>query len=126
MYYCLVLVSEIFGIAPKFLVRYFGDRQKANAPSIAMLDEGQRSDSIILSTNPIQNDTATKAKLLALQKQLNSQNQQMIELSSMNRTLVNEKRGVKKEAGKTKRGGGRGAAAKKKAGKKVFGQTTFQ
>ena len=50
----------------------------------------------------------------------------MIELSSMNRTLVNEKRGVKKEAGKTKRGGGRGAAAKKKAGKKVFGQTTFQ
>ena len=82
-------------------------------------------DDIVLSTNPIQNDSETKKKLLLLQKQLSSQNQHMLELTSMNRTLVNEKRdGKKKEAGKMKLGGRGGAATRKKvAFKKVFEQT---
>jgi len=122
-YYFLVLISEIFGVAPKFLLHYFGNREKANNPSIAMVELSD--DDIVLSTNPIQNDSETKKKLLLLQKQLSSQNQHMLELTSMNRTLVNEKRdGKKKEAGKMKLGGRGGAATRKKvAFKKVFEQT---
>jgi hypothetical protein len=130
VYYFFVFTSEVFGFTPEVIKKCFGNRKKNGFGSF--YNQGDDADRVILSLNPIKGEEVTIRRLKKLEDDLANKDKKIIQMSNLNKELIQDKRAVKQTSSKQSaaialpgQGRKKGKKVKGKAKKKQFGQQSI-
>merc|ERR1712072_1339311 len=112
VYYFFVFTSEVFGFTPAWVKKLFGNHRR-NGFSSFYGRHSINDDKVTLNMNPIKGDSMTRKRLEELEADLRKKNNKIIQMSNLNKELLQDKKSNKQA---TLRNGNMPGKGRKKIG----------